>query len=102
MARFRFPRRFRFSLRTLFVVVTISCLFLGSQIHLIQMRKAHLEHIKAIGGFWIYESPYYPQVSVPRHRELFGDQAIQLIAFVGRCTEGEWLETAARFPEAKI
>jgi hypothetical protein len=47
------PKRrwFRFSLRTLFLLVTVIACWLGWQVHVVQHRKAMLMQIEASGGY---------------------------------------------------
>lgn len=64
----KFPRRwFRFSLLTLFVVLTIGCLLLGAVANRAQRQRRAVEKVRAAGGqvFYRYQTPANPLFPVP-------------------------------------
>ncbi len=78
-------RRFRFSLRTLFVVVTVFGVWLGWTLHHIHLRRQAISEIEAHGGDVVYGvdlSATYPEVppsdfpSIPFWRVWLGDKAV--------------------------
>jgi hypothetical protein len=111
------PRRwFRFSLRTLLVVMTALCCWLGWESSVVRGRKAVLEEIEGKPGFSIttaadYAGRYPPGkaipdlATVPLIRHWLGDQAIQEIWSI-RHYQGFSEEQLARltkaFPEAEF
>lgn len=90
------PRWFRFSLRTLFVVVTVFACWLGWQIHLVQSRRAfHGEaHCFQTSNIDIYPPP----PGIPFYRRWLGDKEIQRIDLVH---ESQQERAKALFPEAR-
>jgi hypothetical protein len=110
-------RWFRFSLRTLFVVVTIVACWLGWNVNIVHQRRAmrsmierrrgevHVAHptdwdeIRRLERQLLhYPSPVYPDVQVPRLRAFLGDEPIEWIIVR---TEAEVAEARALFPEAQ-
>ena len=96
----RFPRP-RFTLRTLFVVVTllaIPCAWVGWQAKIVRDRKAKLAEIEAVvgrGAIFLVTPPS----NLPLHRRIFGDEEIEAL----------WLKVSMQtddiqklFPEARI
>jgi hypothetical protein len=53
-------RRLKFSLRTLFAVITIFGIWLGWHVHHAQQQKQAIAAIEAIGGYYYYEYQYDP------------------------------------------
>ena len=107
------PKRrwFRFSLRTLFVVVTVLCLWLGWNVHQVQQRKEWLEYIQANGAaIWSEEPPRrttrsknYPADHLPLIRRLLGAHPIGTIQLShGRFTEDDLARVTGLFPEADV
>jgi hypothetical protein len=107
---------FRFSLRTLLVVMTALCCWLGWESSVVRGRKALLEEIKDVPGFSITTAAAYaeryPQgksipdlAKIPLVRRWLGDEAIQEIWSI-RHYQGFSEELLARltkaFPEAEF
>ena len=110
------PRWFRFSLRTLLVVMTALCCWLGWESSVVRGRKALLAEIKDKPGFSIttaadYAGRYPPDKTIPDLatisfvRRWLGDQAVQEIWSI-RHYQGFSEEQLARltraFPEAEF
>ena len=96
------PKRrwFRFSLRTLFVPVTVLCVWLGFKVNAARRQKEAVEAILKAGGTVQYDyqlSPFFPRASVPwAHyfdgkavpsgppllRKLFGDDCFRKVIIV--------------------
>jgi hypothetical protein len=112
------PKRwFRWSLRTLFVVVTLVSVPLGSlawQAHIVRHRQQMLGQIKADGGIifvghvdWMHS----PLVRVIRHgdykyiisplRSWFGDRRVSLIGFNRQLTAFD-RQAVEAIPEVQI
>ena len=116
-------RRFRFSLRTLFVVVTVICVWLGWQVHIVQHRMAMLKQLKETNvvsvpewrnGMWVTDPldwMHHSQVTVLRvsHkskwpswlRRLLGDCIVTHLGFDRELTDADRRAISA-FPEAMI
>jgi hypothetical protein len=104
-------RWLRFSTRTLLVAVTILCVWLGWQVHIVRERKRLREWAIEHGGYVNVEYVATPftavvrprRISVPWYRKLLGDQAIATISF-SRSWENEEQakEIDVYFPEADI
>ena len=120
----RRPRRFRFSLRTLFVVVTVGCVWLGWQVSIVAKRGATRLSIENHGGL-IYiidfsrprvgSSPigYYPIAGrdknpwgverFPEVRRWLGDEPVFWIGISHSEATPEYIEEVANlFPEAGV
>ena len=78
-------RWFRFSLRTMFVVVTALCCWLGWESSVVRKRQQALQELQADGAFqfipaedWKHRFPpggvFQPVASVPWVRSLLGDR----------------------------
>ncbi len=111
-------RWFRFSLRTLFVVVTVVACWLGWNVHQVQKRKAlfqefvaehqaRLRVFKKVGDWggsvsWhsetIQQAPATP-TPIPLIQRLLGDEAHTIIH---RSREADARRTMRYFPEATI
>src|SRR5262249_52439536 len=108
-------RRLRFSLRTLFVLVTVIACWLGWQVHVVQHRKAMLRQIEASGGYafgnqdWGWGHPGKDHIlrwgnedaSPSAIRSLLGDIHAENIGF-DRPMTGADRQAIAAFPEASI
>ena len=103
-------RRFRFSLRTLLVVVTVVCVWLGLEFRFVREREAWIRVNKALVrpaeptpvgstvGEFIYSRP--TNSHFPFWRRWFGDSPVPSIVFPMGRTD---YETAKRlFPEATL
>jgi hypothetical protein len=107
-------RRFTFSLRTLFVVVTLIACWLGWQVHVVQHRKAMLKQIEAGGGIvfvgdieWRH-SPYIVMIrpadyayKISAFRRFLGDRFVELIGFKRQLMDADRRAIEA-IPEAEI
>jgi hypothetical protein len=110
------PKRrwFRFSLRTMFVVVTAASCWLGWNANIVHRRLATRVTIEANGGtvgvFRHSDPPTgfigcgmmaieYPDLEVPTIRAWLGDEPIEYIVVQ---TEAEVASVQAEFPEAHM
>ena len=97
------PRRwFSLSLRTLFVVVTVFCCWLGSQMQVVRARNDLLQRLKD-GKFQplinVQGNYRYPSTSsIPWYRQVLGDRTQSHLFASAEKHE----ELAALFPEAEI
>src|SRR5688572_6624280 len=103
---------FRFSLRTLFVVVTLACCWLAWEISIVRGRESALRALRPNPAFqvtaaddWAPRPPPAALARVSIMRRLLGDRAIQQIEFVPEMSgysaqEHERLKL--RFPEAQF
>src|SRR4051794_35746290 len=106
------PRRwFQFSLRTMFVAVTllaIPCTYVAYEARIVAHRKATLEKIVLRGANWhgpipgVITPPSMPQRHVPWIRKLLGDPDVEAIAVPEAFSQPELDEIAAEFPEANV
>jgi hypothetical protein len=117
------PKRKRrwcqFSLRTAMIVVTLFCTLAGGYVvrlrSIIAERRAELDRLIALeskgelsigrGGGSIppdLDDEPFEQASPSQLRQLLGDEAVGVIAFVKRPTEDEVQQLARVFPEAFI
>ena len=111
------PRRwFRFSLRTMFVVVTVLCVWLGWESSVVRQRQGVLKELRASPGFEITtaeewagrfppNAPHPPPAKIALVRTWLGDKAIQEISYY-RHFQGEsnslLRRAATTFPEAQV
>jgi hypothetical protein len=107
------PRRrwLRFSLRTLFVLVTVIACWLGWQVHVVQHRKAILKQIEADGGFFPDSFKYSTGImmfrsgdydyQISKTRRSLGDRPVHSIVFRRRLTAADRHAIEA-FPEAEL
>jgi hypothetical protein len=97
------PKRrwFRFSLRTLFVVVTVGCIWLGWQVKVVRDRRAALEYFsEQERDVWLFPGP--SKRSIPAWRRWLGDTSIATIT-TGGMQRPQDLELARTcFPEAVV
>ena len=79
------PKRrwFRFSLRTVFVAVTIFCVWLGFQFRIIHQRQSMLRWIRDHRGstYEMSSGSHWRAELVPSWRQWFGDRPIKFIIF---------------------
>ncbi|HZZ73585.1 MAG TPA: hypothetical protein VFE24_15130 [Pirellulales bacterium] len=101
----------QFSLRTLFVVVTllaIPCAYVGWQAKIVVKRKVMIEKIVEGGGAFSYFVPpippanYAPPESVPWCRHLLGDCEVWIIAPPASMEDDQAYAIKEMFPEAKV
>lgn len=102
----RTPRRwFRFSLRTLFVVVTVFAVWLGWELSFIKERKASIRLIRDKYGS-VYTSsdladrPVTDLVSIPFWRRMLGDEAVQMVRLTPAFSDNDLRNVQRIFPEA--
>jgi hypothetical protein len=101
------PRRrwFRFSLRTLFVVVTVLSIWLGWQAKIVRDRKAAMVEINGVGGSYTHEklwpnAPNELPARIPFWRKWLGDRPVEAIFIRSDRPVTASLDTL--FPEARI
>jgi hypothetical protein len=108
----------RYSLRTLFVAITLFALWLGWEVHRVQSRKDWVAHIQAAGGnvLWcdvvrekyriVYEKYHKDLVDVPDiswYRRLLGDRAVYVLnVAVPNDSDPELGAAKSVFPEAHV
>lgn len=104
--RIHLPRRaFAISLRTLFVVLTLFCLWLGYHVSAVRERHAVMKMLEARGGLW--RAPpnlMFPGPQLSMSRRLLGDVPLQKNFFLGRnenFTDADLLRIWRAFPEAE-
>ena len=105
MAAIPRPSRLRFSLRTLFVVVTVVCVWLGWQINVVRERNRAREWIVELGGHIVCAKVFrMEKVShFPEFRRCFGDEPVVWIGLARSSTTWEQRNRVARlFPEAHV
>lgn len=104
---------FRFSLRTLFVLVTILCVWLGWQLNIVRERRLIRTDWSASSKFQFMTAESYDTdfsygpvatATIPLPRRLMGDEAIQLIwySWYQPPSDEEVQRIADAFPEATI
>ncbi len=104
MNSFRTRRWFRFSLRSLLLVVTVAGIWLGWNVNVVQRRMATIAALRDAGceiddelTFPGMSPPQPPQI--PLVRRLLGDRVVWGISFSPECS-GELIERFDRqFPE---
>ena len=93
------PKRrswFRFSLRTMFVLVTVLCIWLGWVGRTVQQRLAFLPQIKYTG---VTVETAEAAARIPFYRRWFGDRAFEVLILVDR---KDFEEGKKLFPEAQV
>jgi hypothetical protein len=102
---------FRLSLRTIFVLVTILCCWLGWELSIVKQRQALLKDLRTKGGYSITTAELIRKnnptatalANVPLRRRLLGDEAIQEIGYSWPVpTKEELARISKTFPEAKV
>jgi hypothetical protein len=112
------PRRrwFNFSLRTLFILVTVLCCWLGWEMSVVRSRQAALSRIKGNMAFSVTTAQSYRErwpagmsvptlATIPLVRRLLGDEAIQEIVvhrWFQSFSEEELSRLTRAFPEAQL
>lgn len=112
------PRWFRFSLRTMLVVITALCCYLGWESSIVRARKALLKELQLNPAFTVvtaeewtrrYPSGGHPSDQPPRSvswvRRGLGDQAIQEVGYYSYYAESRQVDLARIrrvFPEAAL
>ena len=103
--------RFQYTLRTLFIVITllaIPCGYVGYQLRFVAQRKALIEEIRKRGGAVLSVAVYpHPATedqapTVPWIRRLLGDEPYWEVAFAAPCSRSELAHAEEVFPEARV
>ena len=102
-------RWFRFSLRTLFVLITVLCIWLGTQVNFISQRHAFLRMLEVDAGYQSHllaaeYSNFYPMPKrrVPLVARILGEQAYSMIV-LPELYGPDLIDKATRlFPESVI
>ena len=107
----------RYSLRTLFVAVTLFCLWLGWQVHCVQVRKDWLMRVQAAGGRVYFGDTFrekYPTLTqqapqeVSWYRRLLGDRSVHTLFVIVNDPKDKQRAAAevapikSAFPEATV
>jgi hypothetical protein len=74
----RFRPRLTFSLRTMLVLVTILCIWLGYHLNWIRQRREALAWVETHGAKWWASSPWEP-IPAPMGLRLLGQDGVSLI-----------------------
>ncbi len=102
---------FRLSLRTVFILITVLCCFLGWELSIVKQRQALLKDLRTKGGYSITTADFIRKnnptatalANVPLRRRLLGDEAIQEIGYSWpQPTKDELARISKTFPEAKV
>jgi len=96
-------RRFRFTLRTLFVVLTVLGCSLGwgiRQAHVVRRRLALCEQISRTGGVQ-WNTPWAQANELSWLRKLLGDKPVYSIRLPAGATPADAQQVVADFPEAR-
>jgi hypothetical protein len=105
----------RFRLRTMLIVVTLLCLYLGWQSYIVRQRRMAMAEVSKNSAFQLtladaYVKSYPPgsnidaPATVPLVRSWIGDQAVQTIWYtphLGEFSKGELARLSRLFPEAE-
>jgi hypothetical protein len=94
---------FRFSLRTVFVLVTLLCCWLALQVRRVHQREATIQSLAARGVVAIRKDPCQPLPTIPVVRSFLGDEPVAIFDLhdVG-FDEREAQLIANTFPEARV
>ena len=106
-------RWFRFSLRTLFVVVTLFGVWLGWQRHIVQERKALIAELDQIDPEFHHETleslekrtgriDTFDYARIPIVRKWLGDETVLRVWLPNAANEDLAYRAERAFPEAKI
>ena len=94
-----------FSLRTMFVVVTVFAVWLGWELKYVRDRKAALDLLTQSGGttviYGTLSNPVSLPVPIPWWRRLLGDEGIPYLLFPATWTDEECNHAIQLFPEAR-
>ena len=111
------PRRwFRFSLRTLLIVITLLACWLGWESSIVRRRQAVMKEFEAKEAFRVFTADAWvgryppgaklpPVATVPLVRRLLGDKAIQEVSYTawyGGFAEADLEKLKQTFPEAEF
>jgi hypothetical protein len=98
-------RRFRFSLRTMFGVVTVLACWIGYELRWIQQRRSAINDASVVGlvvsgGPGVAFSPHPP----PWHLRLFGEDQLwaHLLVTSSETTDADLTRLQSLFPELKV
>jgi hypothetical protein len=114
----KLPRRwFSFSLRSLLLVMTVLCIWLGWESSVVRQRRRMLSKLQVSPAFQITTAkswaaifaggppPPQPVATIPTVRRWLGDEAIQEIGYFRHMqgfTDGDVDRLVKLFPEAKV
>jgi len=110
MASLSQRRWLRFSLRTVFVLVTVVALWLGWELSIVRARRIALLELRSDPAIDVYtdaqielpvESPQ-DAVTISTLRILLGDEPVQIIRHPAGHPESEIARLKALFPEASL
>ncbi len=97
------PKRrwFRFSLRTLFVVVTVLGVWLGMRANSVHRRDEFLMRGVVVSQRPTPPARYWPRTHVVR-RIVFGDMRYKTLYIGHAATDEDFEDARAAFPEARV
>jgi hypothetical protein len=102
-------RWFQFRLGTMFLLVTLSCVWLAWQVRIVRERQAMRvfikEHRSIVTTLKDWQSPSGatpPQINVPFWRIWMGDEPIVEVILSHKLDHAEMEQVRALFPEAKV
>jgi hypothetical protein len=99
--------RFRFSLKTLLIAVTVFCCWIGYQLNWIRQRREEIDskRVRPVSLDFLYAKPP-PPARAPKMLWLFGEKGYRIIIFDAYRTEETVLTEERRvkrlFPEATV
>jgi hypothetical protein len=98
----RSRRRFRFTLRMLFVVVTVVGVFVGWNLHRVQQRAQALQDVEARGGYyWLATEQQNMEKVAPLVWRILGAESVEEISLpIQRFTTEDRRAMESLFPEA--
>jgi hypothetical protein len=104
---FASPRRWlRFSLRTMFVLMTALTLWLGWHLSIVRQRRAALAELRENAAAHVFTDIQLDStqegVGVPKVRMLLGDQPVALIRFDAGQPPSELVRVKKLFPESDV
>jgi hypothetical protein len=92
-------RRFKFDLRSLFILATLVALWLGWSLYRIHQREVTLQYLISRGAIITYGQPIRPWKQLPITWQLFGVKSVQRIESVDKDDRDH---IADSFPEAEL